>query len=108
MAHIRKGDTVLVVSGKDKGKVDAVLEVITNECADEVKVRVKGVNMVTKHQKGNVENPQGQKVSTEGAIFASKVMLFCTKCKKPTRIAHKRVDNNNVRVCKHCGEQFKG
>jgi large subunit ribosomal protein L24 len=108
MAHIRKGDTVLVLSGKDKGKVDSVLEVITNECADEVKVRVKGVNMVTKHKKGNAENPAGSKVSTEGEIFASKVMLFCTKCKKPTRIAHKRVDDKNIRVCKHCGEQFKG
>lgn len=108
MAHIRKGDTVLVLSGKDKGKVDSILEVITNECADEVKVRVKGVNMVTKHKKGNAENPAGSKVSTEGEIFASKVMLFCTKCKKPTRIAHKRVDDKNIRVCKHCGEQFKG
>lgn len=101
--HVRKQDTVMVISGKDKGKIGEVVSVLpkTN------KVLVKGVNLVTKHQKPSRENMQGGIVHKEAPIYSSKVMLYCTKCKSVTRISHKVLDDGTkVRVCKKCGETF--
>jgi large subunit ribosomal protein L24 len=101
--HVRKKDTVMVISGKDKGKIGEILEVIPKSG----KVLVKGVNVVTKHQKPNKANMQGGLVHKEAAIFSSKVMLYCNNCKSVTRIAHKVLeDGTKVRVCKKCGETF--
>jgi large subunit ribosomal protein L24 len=101
--HVRKKDTVMVVSGKDKGKIGEVLEVLPKSG----KVLVKGVNVVTKHQKPSKENMQGGIVHKEAPIYSSKVMLYCDKCKTVTRIAHKLLeDGTKVRVCKKCGETF--
>ncbi|KGK89291.1 MULTISPECIES: 50S ribosomal protein L24 [Clostridium] len=101
--HVRKQDTVMVISGKDKGKIGEVVSVLpkTN------KVLVKGVNLITKHQKPSKENMQGGIVHKEAPIYSSKVMLYCTKCKSVTRISHKLLDDGTkVRVCKKCGETF--
>lgn len=101
--HVKRGDTVLVISGKDLGKKGEILRVIpkTN------RVIVKGVNMVTKHVKPNMANRQGGMVHQEAPVHASNVMLYCTRCNKPTRIAHKILDDGSkVRVCKHCNETF--
>lgn len=101
--HVKRGDTVLVISGKDLGKKGEILRVIpkTN------RVIVKGVNMVTKHVKPNMANRQGGMVHQEAPVHASNVMLYCTRCNKPTRIAHKVLDDGSkVRVCKHCNETF--
>jgi len=101
--HVKRGDTVVVITGKDTDKKGEVLKVIpkTN------RVIVKGVNMVTKHVKPNAANRQGGIVEQEAPIHASNVMLYCTKCNKPTRIAHKILeDGSKVRVCKHCNETF--
>ncbi|MDT8715826.1 50S ribosomal protein L24 [Clostridium sp. 19966] len=101
--HIRKKDTVMIVSGKDKGKVGEVLQVLPKSG----KVLVKGVNVVTKHEKPSKANMQGGIVHVEAPIYSSKVMLYCDKCKKVTRIAHKILDDGTkVRICKHCGETF--
>lgn len=101
--HVRKKDTVMVISGKDKGKIGEVLEVTPKNG----KVLIKGVNVVTKHQKPNKANMQGGLVHKEAPIYSSKVMLYCTKCKSVTRIAHKLLDDGTkVRVCKKCGETF--
>ncbi|MDP4088031.1 MAG: 50S ribosomal protein L24 [Bacillota bacterium] len=101
--HVRKQDTVVVVSGKDKGKVGEVLHVSPKKG----KVVVKGVNVVTKHEKPSRANMNGGIVHKEAPIFSSKVMLYCNNCKKATRIAHKILDDGTkVRVCKHCGETF--
>lgn len=101
--HVRKQDTVVVVSGKDKGKVGEVLQVLPKNG----KVLVKGVNVVTKHEKPSRANMQGGLVRVEAPIYSSKVMLYCTKCKSATRIAHKILeDGAKVRVCKKCGETF--
>ncbi|MBI6874236.1 50S ribosomal protein L24 [Clostridium aciditolerans] len=101
--HVRKKDTVMVISGKDKGKVGEVLAVMPKTG----KVVVKGINVVTKHQKPNRANMQGGIIHKEAPIYSSKVMLYCDKCKSVTRISHKVLeDGTKVRVCKKCGETF--
>ncbi len=101
--HVRKKDTVMVISGKDKGKTGEVLAVHPKTG----KVVVAGVNVVTKHQKPNRQNMQGGIVNFEAPINSSKVMLYCDKCKNVTRISNKVLeDGTKVRVCKKCGETF--
>ncbi|OPJ60639.1 50S ribosomal protein L24 [Clostridium oryzae] len=101
--HVKKKDTVMVISGKDKGKVGEVLQVIPKKG----KVLVQGVNVVTKHQKPNRANTNGGIVHVEAPIYSSKVMLYCNKCKSVTRISKKILDDGTkVRVCKKCGETF--
>lgn len=101
--HVRKKDTVMVISGKDKGKTGEVLAVYSKKGT----VLVKDVNVVTKHQKPNRENMQGGIIHIEKPVNSSKVMLYCTKCKSVTRISNKILeDGSKVRVCKKCGETF--
>ncbi|MDV3429254.1 MAG: 50S ribosomal protein L24 [Bacillota bacterium] len=101
--HVIKKDTVMVISGKDKGKTGEILKVYPKKG----KVLVKGVNVVSKHQKPNKENVQGGIIHKEAPIFSSKVMLYCNKCKSVTRISHKILeDGSKVRVCKKCNETF--
>ena len=101
--HIKKGDTVQVISGVDKNKKGKVLEVIPSQG----KVIVEGVGIVTKHTKPRKQGETGGIVKQEAAIYASKVMHVCNKCSKTTRIARKVLDNGKiVRVCKHCNETF--
>ena len=101
--HIRKKDSVMVISGKDKGKISEVLAVYPKTG----KVLVKDVSVVTKHQKPSKQNMQGGITHREAAINSSKVMLYCTKCKNVTRISSKILeDGTKVRVCKKCGETF--
>ena len=98
--HVKKGDTVIVLSGKDKGKQGKVLEVSPKEG----KVIVDHVNMMTKHVKPRKMGDPGGIVKAEGAMYASKVMLVCPKCGKATRHAVKLADGKKVRVCKKCGQ----
>ena len=98
--HVKKGDTVQVLSGKDKGKEGKILTALPKKG----KVIVEGVNKVKRHNKPSQTNPQGGIVTKEAAISSSKVMVVCPKCKKPTRIAHKVENGKSVRACKHCGE----
>jgi len=99
--HVRRNDKVIVVSGKDKGKIGEVISVQPKTG----KVLVKDVNIVTKHQKPSKQNMQGGMVQMEAPIYSSKVMLYCDKCKKATRISKKILeDGSKVRVCKKCSE----
>lgn len=101
--HVRKKDTVMVISGKDKGKIGEILSVTPKTG----KIIVKGINIVTKHQKPNKVNMQGGIIHKEAPIYSSKVMLYCDKCKSVTRISSKVLeDGTKVRVCKKCGETF--
>ena len=103
--HVKKNDTVVVISGKDAGKKGKVLVALPSEG----KIIVEGVAMVTKHQKPRGMGMQGGIIEQEAAIPACKVMLVCPKCKKPTRIGHKMTDGEKarkVRVCKKCGAAF--
>ena len=97
--NIRKDDKVVVISGKDKGKEGKVL--IANPKAG--KLVVEGVNVATKHQKPRKQGEEGGIIKVETPIYASKVMVICPKCGKPTRVAHKLDAGKNVRVCKKCG-----
>ena len=97
--NVKKGDTVVVLSGKDKGKQGKVLGTVPSED----KVVVEGVNMVTCHVKPRKQGEQGGIVQREAAMYASKVQVVCPKCKKATRVAHKIENGKKSRVCKHCG-----
>ena len=103
--HVKTGDTVVVLSGKDKGQKGNVVAVSPKEG----KVIVEGINKVKKHVKPGRMGQQGGIIEAEGAIYSSKVQVVCPKCGKPTRIAHKILaDGSKVRVCKNdgCGEEF--
>ena len=129
--EIRKGDTVVVLSGKDAGKRGTVEHVINQTAspsatrsafrrgsgAGGVKVVVEGINVAKRHTKPRQSAGRTDRMPKiqQGGIFdiaqpmpISKVMLVCTSCGKPTRVAHATLDNGRrVRVCRHCGEQVE-
>ena len=99
---IRKDDTVIVLSGKDKGKQGKVQSTIPSEA----KVVVEGVNIVTCHTKPRRQGEEGGIVKREAPLYASKVQVVCPKCGKGTRVAHKIADGKKSRVCKNCGAEL--
>ncbi|MBQ7859595.1 MAG: 50S ribosomal protein L24 [Faecalibacterium sp.] len=99
--HVKTGDNVMIISGKDKGQTGKVLQVSPSEG----KVIVEGRNLVTKHVKPRRQGEQGGIVKAEGAMYASKVQLVCPKCGKTVRTGHVVKDGKNVRVCKKCGAE---
>ena len=101
--RIKKGDTVQVLAGNDKGKTGEVLEVIPKDS----KVVVKGVNVRKKHIKPRKQGEEGGIIPVECAINISKVNVVCPKCGKSTRIEYKIEDNKKVRICKKCGAKIK-
>jgi len=133
--EIRKGDTVVVLTGKDAGKRGTVERVVTNQQGHKktaakygaafsrmsplstTAVVVEGLNVAKRHTKPRQSSNTNDRTPkmTQGGILdlpqplsISKVMLICTHCSQPTRIAHKTLDNGRrVRVCRHCGEQVE-
>ena len=100
--NVKKGDTVVVLSGKDKGKQGKVLGTVPSE----LKVVVEGVNVVTCHTKPRRQGETGGIVKREAPLYASKVQVVCAKCGKGTRVAYKIADGKKTRVCKHCGAEL--
>jgi len=100
---IKKGDTVYVNSGNDKGKTGKVLSVLT----EKDRVIVEGVNLVSKHTKPNSKQPQGGIIKQEGAIHISNVNLIDPASSKPTRVGFKVEDGKKVRVAKKSGQEIK-
>ena len=98
---IKKNDKVVVLSGKEKGKIGAVLKVDSNKG----RVVVEKINIVKRHTKPGGKRAQGGILEKEAPIHISNLMLVCNKCAEPSRIG-KRIleDNSKVRVCKKCGE----
>ena len=96
---VKKGDNVLVLTGKDSGKTGEVLAVN----AEDGKVVVAGVNIQTHHRKPRTREDKGGIMKAEGAIDVSNVQVVCPVCKKATRVAHNVVEGKNVRICKKCG-----
>ena len=100
--NVKKDDTVLVISGKDKGAKGKVLVSLPQE----ERVIVQNVNMVTRHKKPRRQGEPGGRIKQEGTIHASNVMLVCPKCSKPTRVGHAFEGDKKVRVCKKCGKSM--
>ena len=100
--NIKKNDTVIVLSGKDKGKKGKVLVAMPKDS----KVIVEGVNVATCHTKPRKQGEQGGILQKEAPIYACKVQKVCPKCNKPTRIGHKVEGDKKVRICKKCGAEI--
>ena len=100
--NIKKGDTVVVLSGKGKGKQGKVLGTVPGS----LKVVVEGINMVTCHVKPRKQGEEGGITQREAAIYASKVQVVCPKCGKGTRVAYVIKDGKKARTCKKCGAEL--
>ena len=101
--HIKKGDTVMVLTGNSKGKTGTVLRVLVKE----QKAIVEGLNMVSKSQKPSAKNPQGGIVKQEAPIHISNLSLIDPKSGKPTRVSIKHEGKNVIRISKKSGEEIK-
>lgn len=97
--NVKKGDTVVVIAGKDKGKTGKVLVAMPADNS----VVVAGVNIIAKHKKPRSAQDKGGIIKKENKIDASNVQVICPICGKATRIAHKEVDGKMARICKKCG-----
>lgn len=100
--HIKKGDNVIVLSGDDKGVQGEVIAVAPAEG----KVLVKGANIIHKHVKPRRQGESGGIIDAEGAIYASKVALYCSDCKKGVRVKMNVDGDKKIRVCAKCGKKF--
>lgn len=101
MNKIRRDDTVLVISGKDRGKQGPVRRVLPREN----RLVVQGVNMIKRHQKPRAQGTQAGIIEREAPLRVSNVMLICKSCRKPTRVGFGvRPDGVKARICRNCGE----
>ena len=100
--NIKTGDTVIVLSGDDKGTKGKVIATSPKEG----KVLVEKVNMIHKHVKARKQGDESGIIDAEGAIYASKVALYCSKCDKGVRVKMKESDGKKVRVCAKCGQEL--
>ena len=99
---IKKDDTVLIISGKYRGKKGKVLRTFPKE----KKILVEGVNLVKKHQRPKKTGEKGQIVELLKPIDISNTKLICPKCAKPTRIGYKIIEGKKYRICKKCGQEI--
>ena len=97
--NLKVGDTVVVISGKDKGKSGK----ITNIDRQAKRAVVEGVNIITKHQKPRSQKDKGGIIKRPAPVDISNLMLYCSACGKATRVAHQEINGKKVRVCKKCG-----
>ncbi|MDI6800064.1 MAG: 50S ribosomal protein L24 [Actinomycetota bacterium] len=100
--HVKKGDKVAILAGKDRGKKGKVLRVIT----DKGRVIVEGVNMMKRHTRPTQANPQGSILEKEGSIHASNVRIVCSSCNAITGVSMKQLEKGKVRVCKKCRQDI--
>lgn len=100
--NIKKGDTVLIKKGKDKGESGKVIKVLPKDD----KVVIEGLNLIKKIQKAKKAGEKGQMISVPRPVFRANVMLVCPNCKRPTRISHSKDDGVKYRICKKCGSKI--
>lgn len=100
--HIKKGDTVMVIAGDEKGKFGTVLFVDTKK----YRALVEGLNMMTKHSKPSAASPEGGILKMEGSMHISNLMLLDPKSGKPTRIGRKKIAGKTVRISKKSGQSI--
>ncbi|MDR3021159.1 MAG: 50S ribosomal protein L24 [Clostridiales bacterium] len=96
--HVKRGDTVVVLSGKEKGKTGRILACNPSD----FRVQVEEVNLITRHKKAKNAQNTGGRLQDAGFIHSSNVQIVCPSCNKPTRVANKVVSDVKVRSCKHC------
>lgn len=99
---IRKGDQVLIISGKDRGKKGKVLQTFPKES----RVLVEGTNLRKKHKKPRKQGEKGQIIEMPSPIFSSNVKLICSKCRKVTKVGYKVDNRKKYRICKKCGQEI--
>ena len=106
--HVKKGDTVIVISGDDRknDKGENTIAKVIATSPKEGKVIVEKVNMIHKHVKPRRQGEAGGIVDAEGAIYASKVALYCSKCEQGVRAKAQIVDGKKIRVCAKCGKEL--
>jgi len=100
--HVKKDDTIVVLSGRDKGREGKILSADPKNG----KLIVEGISVAQRHKKPRKQGEPGGIIKVETPIYASKVMRVCPKCKKPTRHAVKVTDSGKVRICKKCGAEI--
>jgi large subunit ribosomal protein L24 len=93
---IKKGDNVIMLTGKDRGKTGKILSVLDG------KVVVEGLNQIKRHQRARKQGQKGQIISKERAVDRSNVQIVCPKCGKATRVGHQMIEGNKIRICKKC------
>jgi large subunit ribosomal protein L24 len=99
--HVRRGDTVGVIAGRERGKRGKVLRVLR----DSGRVVIEHVNMIKRHQRPTPKLRQGGIIEREGPLAVSNVLLVCGRCNRPVRVGIKVLnDGRKVRACKRCGE----
>jgi large subunit ribosomal protein L24 len=99
---IKKGDQVLITSGKDKGRKGKVLEALPKQS----RILVEGLNLRKKHVKPKKQGEKGQVVELPGPLFSSNVKIICPKCGKPARVGYKTEGKNKYRICKKCKSEL--
>lgn len=100
--RIKKGDTVLIISGKDRGKKGKILQ----DFPKQGKIIVEGANLRKKHIKPRKAGEKGQIVEMSSPFYASNVKIICSKCKKAARIGCKILEGKKYRICKKCGQEI--
>lgn len=100
---IKKGDTVLMIKGKDRGRKGKVIKAIPKEN----KIIVEGLNIIKKHIQPRREGEKGQVIQVPRPVDASNTKLICPRCKKSTRVGYKIVNQKKYRFCKKCDETFE-
>lgn len=104
---IRKGDTVSIISGKDRGKTGKVLKVFPSSAGGEGKILVEGVFLKKKRQKPKKSGQKGEVVSSGTPINASNAMIFCKQCGKGVRAGFKFSGEKKLRICKKCNNELR-
>ncbi len=99
---VKKGDTVLILSGKDRGKTGKVGKVLPKK----KKIIVDGINIIKKHVRPRKQKQKGEIVEVSAPFDVSNTKLICPKCSKPTRVGYKMIDKKKLRVCKKCKEEI--
>lgn len=99
--RIKKGDTVLVITGKDKGKKAKILDVFPKKG----RITIEGVNIAKKHRRPRRQGEKGQVIEILKPIDVSNVKLVCPKCKQATRVGYRLTEKEKQRICKKCGQE---
>ena len=107
--NIKKGDNVVMLTGKDRtkqGKILLVARGIGKGGLEKIRVVVEGLNMIKRHQRARKQGQKGQIISKESTVDISNVQIVCPKCGKPTRVGRKIIGDQKVRVCKKCDSEL--